>query len=461
MAARRRYRSRGSRGRKHPSKGASRPAEVRGLQRIRDRNNHASQLALSVLEDPEALEAAAQHWIGEVENSKWPRVIEWFQNYAALRGNPFPRFSWQGQSLQVEPMHLPELPAEVLTPRTVENLMIEPYQVNVSMFSEAKPRPHVTPNSEQSDDVDAAALSETLLDAVWENPLRMPERLREVGSHLTFCGTASIETDYGDTGFFRVDENGEQQEIQGHTVKVWSAFELLFDPAARDDEDTWTWVGRSSFEDMDAIEEMFQGKEAGPDETYYPERLREMGAGECYRSPLYWWERVRDVLDNPDQMMGTHGMAHSIGRTLAPNQAVLTVLDVRPNELYPKGRTLIFAGGKLAYQGPARAWHPDYPKRWHPHSVYRYWRIAGSPWAMPLLTALRPLQQRVDVIDVLRQIDREYLAIGQWLLPSACRVDVNDVSGIPGRPIPYKSNAMNHKPERVPHVPLPRMLQGQ
>jgi hypothetical protein len=436
--------------------------DPRGFQRIRQLRITDSVHSLAVLDDEDALEQAALYHIEQAENAKWPRVLEWFQNYAALCGNPYAHFTWVGGSLQMENPTLP-VPMDVVTPRTVENLLIEPYQVNVSMFTEADPEPTVPPNSDHSDDIDAAAIAATALDVLWERPLCMPEKLRTLGGLLTWCGTASHETEYGDTGMYQPPSRSGRRAklVPSLKANVYSGIELIPDPTARDTHDSLSWIGRQSFEDQSWIEENFMRPPRDAAGTYYPKRVREMGTTDGTRSTLYWWERIRDVLDSPDFAGTLSGASYAIGHSISAHQCLFHVLDVRPNVYYPEGRTIIIAGGKLIYQGPARAWSEDYPERWHPHSLYRYWRVPGRFWGYPPFSALRPLQNRVNAIDALVQLNREYMTIGQWLLPSACKVDESEVTGIPGKAIRYRSNPMNSKPEKVQHEPLPQELLGE
>jgi hypothetical protein len=228
------------------------------------------------------------------------------------------------------------------------------------------------------------------------------------------------------------------------------------DPAATDDPDSLTWIYRQNYVDIAQIQDEFNKKEEG----YLPENLKGISDAEGYSYPLYWWERIKDLIDSPDGGMrfGSRIMGPSSGN--APNQTIMRVWYCKPNRYFPRGRTLITAGDSLIWHGDSLAYYPEYKWRWHPMSISRFWRIPGRFWGHSLVGALLPMQKRINAIDSLVQLNREYMSIGQWIVPRQAKVADGALSGVPGHRVNYTGTA-HGKPEKIDHQPLPAELIGE
>lgn len=441
-----------------------------------------------------ALESAHSWWVGQMDSSKWPRALNWFTNFAFLCGNQYPNFTWNGSILRWSGSTFDSnysganlIPGSGnlsgmggghgQVPKTVDNQLLRPYEANVSLMTEMKPRPRVEPNSDRAEDMEAASLSEVTFNLYWEN-LHMPAHIRQVASIIALMGTAGVEMVYEETDLpvirpgtkiqRRKDrvtgemveemvQDGEEvefsEDIRAH---VYNAFQLQPDPGATSAPNSMSWIRRTTFEDIDWIKEEFERDEEG----YFPKHLDRLGAegGGTLHTPLYWWERVKDLLDTPEWAYGITGYPYNSSGGYAPNQNLLHVYDTKPNRDFPRGRTLMFCGDVLIYAGDSRSWSERYPHRYHPYSFYRFWTVPGRFWGIPLIQMLVPLQRRINAIDALVQINREYMTLGQWLVPSACKVPEGVLSGLPGQQISYRLTPTGAKPERVDHVPLPGEL---
>lgn len=449
-------------------------------------------------QDRFVLQQAANTWLSQLEQTKWPRALQYFENASYLQGNHLTRFYYTAEigfgshAFGVnDQSHFDNLVA-----KSADNRLLRPTETVVSMLSQTKPHPRVEANSSLPEDEDAAALSEIVLDVLWEKPLNMPGKIREVAMLGCIAGTVAVEIEYGETDLpvvvpeYRtvkrkipkeLREEGEPEEeevleLSGETVemrrdimaRVWSAFHLTPDPAATSPEDM-KWIARSSFEDVEWIIENY----ARDTEGYVyskPEDLREhISCDNATKHVLYWWSKLQDIIESPQYYQHGGGLvpqSFSIHGGAAPGQTLLTVIDVKPSREFPKGRTLIIAGGALIYAGPARAFvpHPEdpnrwrYPWRWHPYAFWGWLKVPGKFFHIPLLSELVPLQKKINAIDVLVQANRQFMVIGQWLLPKHSKVPEGMLSGYPGEHVPYTDIPGMSKPERVPHVPLPAEL---
>lgn len=434
-------------------------------------------------DDVEALEAWMAHHVAEARMRKWTRALAWYENYHFLRGNHFPHTTFPplaagtgaSEFTASEPAFSHEFAAlaDDFTPKIVDNRMIRPFEKNVALLTKDKPEPSVEAYGDDAFDEFAARVGEKLYDAYWEE-LGMDHHRRELAQLNMVVATNAMEVYFGPTmDPIAVPVYGEaENELTGEMMEgigdeqgvdyaeredlqacVWSGFHLDPDPSATANPKTLTWIMRSSYEDLDLVKLLYDRE----DEGFLPEKLEEVGQVEGAMDPLYWYERMKDVLDTPQTGHGSQAGAFSSHHTKASaeNQTILRVLDVRPTRYHPQGRTLIFADTTLIYRGPARAWSEKFWWRWHNYAFSRWWELPGSWWGMPLLSEIVPLQKRINAIDALIRLNREHIAIGSWLIPRTARVRDQDISGLPGQHIYYFPSVGGAKPEPVDMPPLP------
>ena len=417
--------------------------------------------------------------VSENNKTSWYRSLRFFQNTAFLVGQAYTLWNWNGQTLSTTSPRSGINSAATIIPNTVANELIRPFEATVSMFSSQKPVPKISPRSDDPVDEDAAILAETALSVVWEDPLRMQSKIRELASSLALTGTAAMEVVLEDQGAYNVPvpkmkEEEVEDELLGTILKevevvgeedyksysqlrctVYDAFQLIQDPKADSDPDKMSFLGVQMYCDKGWVQTAYNKDEPG----YYPENLDNLAESDGTSSPLYWRDRIKDLIDSPDET----GMS-TPGRDRVNSQdVVLRIFDVKPNTYYPKGRTIVFAGGQLIYCSPkdvgGRVWNPKYPEIWTPLTIFRYWSIPGRFFGMPLLNPLVPLQKRINAIDSLVQQNRELMTIGTWLVPNTAGIPDGYISGIPGQTITYKiRGGVAAKPERVENQPLPAEL---
>lgn len=432
------------------------------------------------------LTSAVRKWIRQLEDSKWPRGLQYFENASYLQGNHLTRYYYQaGSGLGIHTFGANDGTSfDHLVAKNADNHLIRPTETVVSMLTSNTPEPRVTPNSETPEDEDAAELSEIVLQLLWEKPLRMPAKMREAAMVAAICGTVAIEIEYGETDIPVIvpttkraqrpnplfGEPNEPKTIattvpgpdrvemrQDFMSRVWTPYHLSPDPMATCGADM-SWIARSSFEDLDWVRDSFDHPD---DPRYFTENLPGVTANSSQRYVLYWYAKFRDIIETPQYYQHGGGLAPTTYTThggYAPNQCLFTVIDVKPSREHPRGRTIIFAGEQLIYAGDARAWSEQYPWRWHPYAFFGWFKVPGKFWHVPLLSELVPLQKKINAIDSLVQANRQFMAIGQWLIPKQSKVADGRISGIPGEHIFYLAAPNFAPPTRVQHTPLPGEL---
>lgn len=424
------------------------------------------------------------------ERTKWPRGLQSFENFSFFLGNHFTTYYYMTDGFgfhangRPDSNHFDRMIAQI-----ADNRLIAPVERVAAMLTSTKPMPRTVANSIDPLDEDAAALSDLVIQLFFEKPMNMPHLLREMALLGSIAGTCAIETTYGEVDVpIETMEEGPLEEadnplynprdpdspktIQRPTLKaktaykkdiqakLWSSYHLIPDPQATSAEDM-TWIARQTYEDIDSVLDRWVRDEEG--HLYSPkdrERIRNMvGEESGSRSVLYWWYKIQDIIETPQHAQQGGGSAPSSPGAQNPsNQTKLTIVDHKPTPEYPRGRTLVLAGTKLLFVGDSRSWSEKYPWRWHPYAFWGWQKVPGRFWHLPLLSELVPLQKRINSIDALVQANRQYMSIGQWLIPKHTKVPEGWFGGRPAQQTTYVDLPGHAKPERVRHEPLPAEL---
>jgi len=434
-------------------------------------------------EDRAVLAGAIGNWLSACDQIKWPRGLQYFENASMLLGNHLTRFYYTadaGFGHHQFGVH-DRNSFDSLVAKTADNKLIRPVENVAAMLTQQKPMGRVVANSDLPEDEDAADLSEIVLDVLWEKPLNMAAKTREVAIMGCITGTVAVEIEYGETDLpveipsvktrkvkDELTEEEYEEEYEDYDdpeivwkndiqARVWNSFHLCPDPAATTPEDM-RWIARSSFEDIDWIKDKFDRNEEG----YHKEKLSELKAsGSATKNILYWWAKVQDIIDTPQYYHHGGGLTPQTFTTqggYAPNQVVFTVVDVKPTAEFPEGRTLVLADGHVIYSGRSRAWSEKYPWRWHPYAFWGWFKVPGRFWHVALLSQLVPLQKKINAIDAQVHANRQFISLGQWMIPKHSKVAEGSTSGIPGQSWQYTDVPGMQKPERIRNEPLPQEL---
>lgn len=341
-------------------------------------------------------------------------------------------------------------------PRPTNDLLGRYIETNIALLTENRPRPRVTAKSDKKSDQDAATLSELTIDFLWE-ALKMPEKHRELARLLLYCGTAWLEVCFdplkpkiiappqpdaagqlaipgpgGETILVPVDRQVDPNVIKRQQrpdvefgdidARVISPFEMHL-PAIHDwFGDDLQWTMRESYTPIDSIKMKYGDSRlrgiVNKTNGYFLDNIERIEATNAENLPLWWWERLTDVVEGP-------GPSLYVGtpETWA-DYTTVRILDRKPSDKWPKGRTIIVAGGQVIYDSPkdvgARAYDPRWPNRWHPYIRYRWEPIPGSIYARSLVAKLLPKLKRVDAIDTTLIMWRRTVPIASWIMPKGC-----------------------------------------
>jgi hypothetical protein len=444
-----------------------------------DNRSKNSALALTTLRDPEELETSIRRQLENIDVIKWPIGLQAFENASYLLGNHLTRFYYTADSGfgfhhfgQHDSSQFDNLVA-----KSSDNKLIRPTEAVSSMLMINQPVPRIEGNSDTPEDRDAAELSELLIQLLWDKPLNMSRLTRDAAILGCVSPTVAIEIEYGPTEIpveiprLELVEDEITEELverdtgktdvvyrQDFQARLWNFFHLHPDPMATSPEDM-TWIARQSYVDLDWIRDKF---DVDGDPRYFPKKLKEITApARAENTVLYWWSKFQDIIPSPQYYQHGGGLTPQTFTThggYAPNQVLFTVIDVKPSAEFPKGRTLIMADTTLVYAGDARAWSERYPWRWQPYAFWGWFRLPGRFWHTPLLSQLVPLQKKINAIDALTHANRQFMSIGQWLIPEHAEIPDGMMSGIPAQEVRYTDIPGHSKPERIDNKPLPESL---
>jgi hypothetical protein len=310
---------------------------------------------------------------------------------------------------------------------------------------------------------------------LWE-AMDMPELHREIARIILQCGVCWMEIAYDPTIPRRItvpqtrtadtslitgpggqqieapvprqvierSETGEavftEEVIYGDiTARVVSPFEMHLPINHWWNDENMGWIMKESYLPLQTLIDKYDGLKTKAGLTkrdgWHLDRLDDVGATNVKDLPLWWWERLTDMVEGP-------GPSLYVG---TPDQwegyTTVKVFDRKPSTTWPKGRTVIVAGDKVIYDSPkdrgARAYDPRFPDRWHPYTRFRWEPQVGSMYGRSMVSKLLPKLKRVNAIDTTLIMWRRTVPISAWIAPKGSH-PVEDIwYGMPGNVIEY------------------------
>ena len=451
-------------------------------------------------EDHGKLEQAIQHWIDRSNDFKCLEAQGWLTNIAYLNGNHFTRFSYgrnpglsagpTSATWKVSPMSVTRDKYKKELTRMVDNQLLQPHEETVSLMTRSTPIPYMRPASNRIEDIDAARISEAVAMTMWETDLDMPTVQAEVGYWKSTTGNCAVETAYEETDIlierpkmrvvdtpegerdpmfpeeapFTVVEDGVEVAYKyQEQARVWSPFHYSVNPSATNAKSSVLWEMRHTLEDIDYLKEEYgqEPEEVEEDEYYFPDNAMELKPGLKESDPLVLFEYIKDIIGSPERLFAAFGPSRQYYRSMdSDNRAVLTLVNCKPCREYPKGRMMLFAGGRLLYlRNRAKSYHPDYPERWRCLVEGRYTTIPGKYWGEAFLSPLIPLQKQLNKHDGIRRIHEHFLALGQYVYQEGSMSQQDAMDIYPGKP--WKVKAGFSPPTRMANDNLPPSVENR
>lgn len=443
-----------------------------------------------------AIAAALTNYTGTVNANKqgrqWARTLTWVENILFGLGRHYidevlaSRISRDSNGN----LSLNETMRRRI-PQPTNDLLGRYIETNISILTENRPIPRITPKSDSLEDRHEATLSELTMEYLWEE-LDMPEKMREIARLVLYTGIAFLEVWYdplhvrhmllpeevtepttpigpGVTAplprkVFRTDPRTgapiySRGEAYGDIVaNVVSGFELYIptDHEWKKGDFDSGWIMKEYYMPVDAFKNKFLNPSVSGIVTqkmgYFPKNIEKVQRSNVQNYPLWWWERMADIVEGP------HNIPYMGSPDTYEDYTVVRVFDRKPNPDWPRGRTIITAGEQLVYDSPkvrgARVYDERWPHRWHPYVRYRGEGMVGSIYGRALVTKLLPFLKRINSIDATAIMYRRTVPTAQWIMPTGSSPVEGLHSGEPGQIIKYDP-ARTGKNEPKPVYPPP------
>ncbi len=430
----------------------------------------------------------------------WVRAVQWVENFLFSLGRHYmddilvsrlTRDSSSGSQSVVQE-------AADNIPKPVNDLLGRYVETNIALLTENKPIPRIDSKSGRAEDEDAAQLSELTMEYMWE-ALDLPEKHREIARIILHCGVCWLEVIYDETCVRRMtvpetetsessvmpgvgageirlpipreteihDERGrpiytDKVEYGDIVATIVSPFEMHLPQVHWWDGEDMGWVLREYYTDMDALEDRFKapGLKLNKGDGWRLDRLKGAATTNTRNLPIWWWERIGDMVEGSGPSMFVGSPETWDGYT------IVRIFDRKPNAKWPRGRTVITAGDQVIYDSPkkrgARAYDPRWPKRWHPYIRYRWEAMAGSMHGRSLVCKLLPKLKRVNAIDTTMIMWRRTVPMSAWVIPKGAQPIEDQWLGRPGQIWEYDPRrTAGAAPEPIYPPPYPAAAENE
>lgn len=263
----------------------------------------------------------------------------------------------------------------------------------------------------------------------------------EMADWLVATGNAFIKTAWCPTykipvinedGTPMLDENGDPVLAAMGDAEVSSRSPLCMAPdrEATSDKDLRV-IMEYSYQDLDDVKNWYDQKGEG-----YTGLASELVEG--------------DVTDDSGSLKTNENLKDMRGQEKKDikHRVVLKETYVAPDEEeLPFGRMIISCQDKILYVNDSPYAKVDL-KFWHPYKHPTYKTQPGRYWGITPITQCVKLQRRLNAIDTMIILNRQTMAMGQWLVPKNT-VKNGAFSGRVGLRIEYKTGPKGEKPEKI------------
>jgi len=357
----------------------------------------------------------------------------------------------------------------------VANLTLAYFRNFLAKATKVRPAWTVIPASTDPEDVHAAELGDTVLEAKWEE-LRLGRILRVAISWTIATGNGFLYPYWNDntgkmvpleaeidipiyddeTGAMvgmepatvLLDEDGEPQLLEDGSpdpdaepvmidegdfaVKAYSPFQVRVNPEAESDDDATVYM----------IAEVTSMREAG---VKWPEKVKDLVPEDLSEAAEY--ERAVVGLggmmgDPSSQLSPTEGRDQHLDRVLVIHH------HEKPTADYPDGRYWVSGSGGVLLEDPQPLPEGIWPPVIHLEDVY----VPGRYHASSVMEQIIPLNKHYNELNALIKEHHNLFARGKWLTPKGSGIKKGAITNQPGEVITYNPG---FKPEQADIRNLP------
>lgn len=327
-------------------------------------------------------------------------------------------------------------------------------ETRVSKMIRARPIPTVTPDKTDNNTLNAAKISEMVLDHLWKIQ-KMPKKIRTHALYLTIMGCSFlkphwdptsgeiIENDVHSDGALNIDEDTgkiiPERIILGEiNTAVKSPFAIIASPDACDVDDA-TWIIDRTHLTLHEIKRLY------PD--FDPERTR-------VESEMSHFEQFVNRLSSPvfSSVLGIpQGRKERDAQIREHKIGLVKEFWLKPNEVYPRGVVATVVGDQLV------------DLKEFPNNIYRFPFIKTDEkenpfgfYGLSTVTRLVPLQRRYN--EARTQISRNaaLMANVKWWMPKGHGAPEDALDDTEGEVL--ETNPNLPRPQQLPVAPMPNYV---
>jgi hypothetical protein len=321
--------------------------------------------------------------------------------------------------------------------RITANKILPTVQNRLARLCKNPPKYDVRPNSNDTDDKEAARLSLEILNHIMDKQHANQKRLN-LYMWMQECGHSYVKVVW-DTqlGEPMVDpEDGQIAEFEGDVrLEVLPAFEVFPDPTAKTVDDC-QWICHAKLRKLDYFK------------THYPERgslVKEEGA---WLLSTQYEQRINSL--------NVRGQGNTGAQAYAKNCAIELCYYEKRTLKHPNGRMIVVANGVLLED-------KELPVGEIPIVKFDDVLIGGKYYSESIITHLRPLQDQFNRVIAQRAAWTNKLLAGKYLAPKGHGIIQEAFTDQSGEIVEYNPGPQGQKPEalQVPVIPQYAYLEDE
>ena len=351
----------------------------------------------------------------------------WMTNIAYLLG--YDGVAFNSTTRQFQPVN--RTSAYLKKNRIHVNKILPTVQNRLARLCKNPPKYDVRPESNDSEDREAARLSIQTLTFLWDE-LSFDEKRIILYMWLQQCGHAYMKISWDPSvGKLMQDPATGQNSFEGQVCgEVVSPFEIFPDPLAKSFEDVRkTWLIQCKVRKLDYFK------------THYPEKGHLVKPEEAWLLSAQYEQRINSL--------NSRGPSQSGMQDQAKHSAIEMIKYEARSKDYPQGRLIACANGILLED-------KELPVGEIPFAKFDDIQIGGKYYSEALITHLRPIQDQYNETVRRRAEWTRKLLAGKYKAPRGSGIaqeNLNDDSGEILYYTPIPNAPGNLEPVQVPMIP--------
>jgi len=307
------------------------------------------------------------------------------------------------------------------------NKIISRAQNRLSRLLKSRPKYIVKPNSNDTEDKDAARLSEQVLEMIWEKE-KMPARLIDLYMWVQQAGHAYLKVSWDpNLGNLIEDPLTGESEFEGDVrIDVVSPFEIFPDPLAKTLDDC-RWVVQAKVRSLQYFRDNYPG---------IGDQVKEEGA---WLLSVQYEQRINNLtVTGP-----TTGIANQM-----KDSAIELVYYEKRCKKYPNGRMIICANG-------VKLEDKELPNGEFPFVKFDDIVIGGKYNSESVITHARPIQDQLNRVISMRAAWTNRLLAGKYLVARGSGLHAEQLNDQSGEVLEYNPVPNAPPPAAMPAPAMP------